>query len=314
MEIRKADEQEWNKFIKACPAATFFHSPQWHQVWQQYAGYGYEARMFEFESGRKALLPLSWKKRAKGLMKEYISSPAGTYGGFLVNELLSDAETKKLQDYIKGFALIQIRENPFQKILEDSFWTKSDFTQCIELNQTWEVISANMKNAQIERKVRIGERHFLKVRKIEFQEIKDYYKLYQLRREKWKFPTNNYQIELFELLQTKENVDFWGVFYKDRLVGGGPFFTTNSSHIVSWLSVCDPLKLHLKPYEYLYFNLIKIYKKKGFRWFDFNPSGGHEGVVKFKKGFGAEMRSAQLFVKQPKLLNKLSALNKKTGF
>ncbi len=310
MEIRKVDEQEWSSFAKACPTATFFHTPQWYQVWYEYAGYGYEARMFEFESGRKALLPLSWKKRAKGLLKEYLSSPAGTYGGFLIKEALSADEVEMLKKYITGFGSIQLRENPFQKIFNDSFWTKNDFTQSINLDQTWEVIKAKMKNAQIERKVRIGERHLLKVRKIEFQEINDYYRLYQLRREKWKFPTNNYRIELFELLQTKENVDFWGVFYKDRLVGGGPFFTINTNHIVSWLTVCDSLKLYLKPYEYLYCILIKMYKKNGFHWFDFNPSGGHEGVVKFKKGFGAEKLQANVYQMKSTNLNLVNKICK----
>jgi hypothetical protein len=39
-------------------------------------------------------------------------------------------------------------------------------------------------------------------------------------------------------------------------------------------------------------DVIRDACERGFRWFDFNPSGGHEGVAAFKRSFGAECRPA----------------------
>jgi hypothetical protein len=36
--------------------------------------------------------------------------------------------------------------------------------------------------------------------------------------------------------------------------------------------------------------MIEHYLGAGFAYYDFNPSGGHEGVVSFKSRFGAERR------------------------
>ena len=33
-----------------------------------------------------------------------------------------------------------------------------------------------------------------------------------------------------------------------------------------------------------------IFREKGYRFYDFGPSGGQDGVVRFKKAFGAEKR------------------------
>ena len=40
------------------------------------------------------------------------------------------------------------------------------------------------------------------------------------------------------------------------------------------------------------YEAIKDASERGITWFDFNPSGGHEGVWDFKKGFGAQAMPA----------------------
>ena len=45
---------------------------------------------------------------------------------------------------------------------------------------------------------------------------------------------------------------------------------------------------HLRPVNLLMCEIIKHSCDRGYSWFDFNPSGGHEGVTAFKKSFGAE--------------------------
>ena len=44
----------------------------------------------------------------------------------------------------------------------------------------------------------------------------------------------------------------------------------------------------VRPTNLLMYEAIKDACDRGYAWFDFNPSGGHEGVEAFKKNFGAQ--------------------------
>jgi lipid II:glycine glycyltransferase (peptidoglycan interpeptide bridge formation enzyme) len=45
----------------------------------------------------------------------------------------------------------------------------------------------------------------------------------------------------------------------------------------------------------LLYEVIKDACEQGYFWFDFNPSGGHEGVKSFKKGFGCSTLQSNLY-------------------
>jgi lipid II:glycine glycyltransferase (peptidoglycan interpeptide bridge formation enzyme) len=44
--------------------------------------------------------------------------------------------------------------------------------------------------------------------------------------------------------------------------------------------------------------MIRHAVEHGYRWFDFNPSGGHEGVQKFKARFGTVPLSCPMILHQ----------------
>ena len=52
----------------------------------------------------------------------------------------------------------------------------------------------------------------------------------------------------------------------------------------------------LRPINLLLSRAIASYSKQGFRFFDFNPSGGHEKVSDFKRHLGGVPVPAPLFV------------------
>ena len=45
--------------------------------------------------------------------------------------------------------------------------------------------------------------------------------------------------------------------------------------------------------------------EKGYRWFDFNPSGGHQGVARFKSYFGAQPLSCPVIRRSSKIMTSL---------
>ena len=57
----------------------------------------------------------------------------------------------------------------------------------------------------------------------------------------------------------------------------------------------------------LMYTAIEHACRNGYSWFDFNPSGGHEDVAAFKKGFGTVPLSAPMIVAQSRASSVLSA-------
>ena len=50
--------------------------------------------------GERALLPMSVRRGARGLVRSYHSSAAGTYGGWLTERPLSDEHADTLSNYL----------------------------------------------------------------------------------------------------------------------------------------------------------------------------------------------------------------------
>lgn len=290
MKVKKAHLSEWHDFVENCSSATFFHSISWYEIWQTYKGYAYQPFLIEFTSGSKVLVPLASYKILRGYLKRHISSPAGTYGGFLSPNKLKDFEIQQLAHWIKGFGGINITLTPFHESAWNISGASLDFTQIISLDQPWPRIKTEMKKGHILRKVRLAERNQLEFRKISREEVPSFHGVYLSRRGDWEKPSNNYSLALFELIYDKLHTDFWGVFHPDQTLIGGGIFLRQKGHVSSWLPVMLTAHLSLKPYEFLFFHCIRYYHAQGLRWFDFNPSGGHVGVVRFKAGFGAVQR------------------------
>lgn len=278
---------EWQDFVENCPAATFFHTFDWYEIWKVYKGYDYQPIIIEFKSGSRVFLPLASFKILRGHLKRHVSSPAGTYGGFLFQKRLQEFEIQKLAHWIKGFDGINITFTPFHEADWGVSHLPSDFTQIIPLGQSWLRIEKQMKKGRILRKVRKAKSNYLEFRRIRAEEVVMFHKVYVSRRSDWEKPSNDYSLKLFELLHNVTDTDFWGIYLPDGTLIGGGIFLRQKWHVSSWLPVALTKYLSLKPYEFLFFNCIQYYHTKGLKWFDFNPSGGHEGVVRFKSGFGA---------------------------
>ena len=58
-------------------------------------------------------------------------------------------------------------------------------------------------------------------------------------------------------------------------------------HVCYWHGAALDKYFALRPVNLLLFEIIKQASEQGHDWFDFLPSGKHEGVRKFKENFGA---------------------------
>ncbi len=310
MKVRQATIQEWWDFVNACPTATFFHTPDWYQVWEDYAGLRYEALIFHFNNGSKALLPFAWKYKMKGLYRSYQSSPAGTYGSVLSNNKLNQRAIDAIRKHINKLSCVVVRDNPLAPVHLGAN-CKNDFTQLILLSElNGDVTGAWSKNIQRNLKKSHAQRLIVKLAQSK-EDWMAYFNIYQQSLLRWgSSATSNYTWLLFENIHRLANQKcrLWLVQCKEDIVSGYLCFYHNR-HAVYWHGASTQTAFKLSAVPFLVRHVINDAKVRGFKYFDFNPSGGHEGVVKFKKGFGTVKSQANIFTFQKPSI----ALIKKLG-
>ena len=115
-----ATNAEWDYIWQGCDYSTYFHSREWAEIWENYTNGQMQPdpKLVIFTDGKTALLPLSYYRELKGLIKNYISSPAGTFGGWISEDelvtkhgfLLIDLLTKRLGNLVW-------RLNPYEPLV-----------------------------------------------------------------------------------------------------------------------------------------------------------------------------------------------------
>lgn len=307
--VRRTTDDEWNATWRTCSYATYFHSPEWSGIWRRYDPTKVTSvpRTITFSDGREVILPLSARHLRRGFPRTFLSSPAGTFGGWIGTQPLGAAHAECLLEYFRNeLRSVNLRQNPFDPLAIAAsgynHWTFRDFTQVIDYGVGLKRIHEVLRKNQIVRKYRQAERaHLTLVKVAKPAEVHRYSEIYATCRVRWgNRTTTAYDPKLFHLFDlASPHIDFWAVEKDGGIIAAGPFFKSGKNHVVSWLTLADPDYLSLKPYEFLYCNLIDHYGQKGFRYFDFNPSGGNEGVVKFKASFGTKMLPAHVLCLTP---------------
>ena len=83
------------------------------------------------------------------------------------------------------------------------------------------------------------------------------------------------------------HIKLWVAKYEDMVVAGALCFYSKN-HVVYWHGAADSDHFDKKPVNLLMYNAIEDACEHSYKWFDFNPSAGIEGVRNFKIGFGAK--------------------------
>ena len=275
MEINR---EQWKTAFEKSPNATFFHSPEWFEIWQKYDGWKIKIIYYHKEND-EVYIPFAYKNKLNGLFKFFLSSPTSIYGGGFTTQSPSRTPSPQILKWLKKHAWIRLVDNPFYPILPTSYPVGRGSTQLIDLDHSWEKIEHGMKKGRILAKVKKAEQNGLILKQLKATEIKSFFEIYSRMRTFWETPTNDYRLNLFHYLFHSPLVEFWGIYTKEgQLIGGGPFLKSNL-HVSSWLPVVLPEYRPQRPYEFFFFHLMKKFKKEGkLKWFDFNPSGGHAGV------------------------------------
>jgi hypothetical protein len=288
MRISKCPEALWHKVCQADKTCTFFQTPDWHRIAAAY--YGARCHPFLFKwSSAKAVLPLLHTRK---VLFDYYSSPFGTYTDLISENSLS--QQQQLQ--VKLFFLkknIDLFSSPFSI----SSLSLPDFqereTHVVDLGKiSEEKIFKKWKKGHKDN-LRMGLKKGVNVRLAESRnDLKKYYKLYQILCSHWgKHASVTYPFSLYEMIWdtiiSKQKGLLWMAEWKGELISAVIAFYHNK-YAVAWNSAANPDHSKLYANQVIYHAIIADAKRRGYKIFDFNPSHGLEGVIKFKEGFGTE--------------------------
>ncbi len=293
-EFRRVTDPEWDAAWEECDSATYFHSREWAEVWGAYTN-GFiqpSPRWALFSDHKTALLPLSRTRSYKGLVSHYLSSPGGTFGGWLCKPDLTLAHKRLLADYLTcRLGNLVWRMNPYETFIDHPCADmREDQTDVLDLTTGIDGLFRRWSKGHrsaVHKAIKQG----VKVRTaVALNDWETYFQLYQSSLKRWaEKASSRYEWSFFRTMYNlrSSHAKLWLACFNNVLVAGALCFYSKR-HVVYWHGAALEDYFHLRPMNLLLYEAIRDGCERGYRWFDFNPSGGHDGVRAFKKSFATQ--------------------------
>lgn len=315
--LRTATPAEWDAAWEGCETATFFHSSEWAGVWHSWTAGKYvpAPRRVEFEDGTRAVIAASVRKGRVGFASLSELSPASTFGGWVSTDALGPAHAAELARAILALSpRVRWRLNPYDS-LSASITAPvllDDTTQVVELSSDFDAVFHQWDQGQ-RQKVAQARRAGLEVRlAADAADWKAYFDAYQDSLRRWGARTTSaYPWRLFETLcaLASPRIRLWVAALDGRVIAGVLCLYARR-HVAYWHGAAVEEHMKKRPMNLLLHAAMEDACARGFRWFDFNPSGGHESVRAFKEGFGVVTKSAPVVGRDTALARIVSRLLK----
>ncbi|NUM44916.1 MAG: GNAT family N-acetyltransferase [Anaerolineales bacterium] len=317
----------WWEVARACAYATFFHTPLWHQlITMTYPGCRDITPSVVLANGTRAVLPLLEDSSPSNRLPIRFSTFAGCYGGVVADGPIEGREGETAVSHLFQTAVswrisrFKCLSNPFAPVetLPQSLpKIRDDFTHILALEPDYETIFARFTKGH-RSSIRKGQRMGVSVRLAEtLEDYQAYYQTYEDSLRRWgERASSHYPWRLFEngfalAQQYPDNIRLWVAEAEGRILGGAWVFYWQR-HAVWWHGAVLEDFFAYNPSNVLQDAIIRDACARGYRYYDFNPSGGYEGVIRFKRHHGAEEWPLSRYEYQPPLFRLSRAL--KTRF
>jgi len=288
--VRPARAGEWDSIWEACEYATFFHSREWSEIWSVYSKGRWrpDPRWLTFSDGRQALLPLASRKQLQGLGRRYVSSPGGTFGGWISADALSAEHGEALVHWLTHkLGRLEWRLNPYDPLAHqlEVPVTTLDETHAVDLSPGFDALRCG--GAKVKKALREGVTIGVAASEGDWR---SYFGIYEESLRRWgEQASSQYRWELFDDIRRRESprIKLWLARFQNRVIAGALCFYARR-HAVYWHGAALEAHFQLRPVNLLMHEAIRDACERGCAWFDFNPSGAHEGVKAFKKSLGGQ--------------------------
>lgn len=305
-QIDTPSREIWSCTWADCSYATFFHGPEWAETWERFTGGKTRpaARRFRFSDGTCAILPLSFEERLAGMLNRYVASPQGTFGGWISADELRIEHALLLTKWLMddcGSSLVW-RLNPYDPLvftagIAREIECRPDHTNAIRLSVGIDDIQQKLKNGYRKDIRKATQRGHIRIEPATtIEEWKAYYTVYEDTLRRWGHSLSmGYPWALFQTLFELQspNITLWLGRYEGEIVSGELCFYSQKQ-VVSWHAAT--LEKHLRSHvaKVQIFRILEDSCRRGYAWFDFNPSAGLAGVKTFKESFNAEALPAPM--------------------
>ncbi|MUV59841.1 peptidoglycan bridge formation glycyltransferase FemA/FemB family protein [Halobacterium sp. CBA1126] len=289
------DWRAWWNIAQSDSTATFFHSPLWAKV-AEATGCD-PAPQFPSTGQRDAVFPAvrettSVSKLGATLNISILHSTfAGCYGGIIAKDNATDAgefyqEVKDMAD------VVNVVGNPLRSEFDLDWDSSEDFTQILDLSGGMDEVENGFTKSR-QKGIDAARDKGVTVREANSEsDWKTYFEAYQDSLERWDNPTSNYDWPIFERIydlgqEYPDHISLKLACVEGNIASGAIIFSWNQ-HVDYWHGASFSEYFDYNPNDLLQYSIIEDAIDAGYRWYDFNPSGGHEGVIQFKSEFGPE--------------------------
>ena len=301
--LHNLSQSFWWDVARGCEYATFFHTPLWHRLaCETFPDYEDCSVGAICENGIRMVLPvLQTNRAARGLLRNVTSTFAGCYGGIIADGPVPGAAAAELfgavlkwdvaEFHLSGNPRLPPTAAPRLPRVEE----RDDFTHILELGGDLDAMISGFSRghtSSLHKGIRMGVQARLA------QTADDYrafYGAYEDSLRRWgERATNRYPWRLFEnvfrLSQAyPQHVKLWLAEVEGKTIAGALAFYWNG-HIAGWHSAAHADYFDYCPNNVLHTEIIREGLEQGYRYYDFSPSGGHEGSARFKERFGADRK------------------------
>ncbi len=289
LELSELDRQRWEELLSVSPAATFFHTAEWAQLWQE--SYSFFKSYFLVDIGAggayRAGLPFVM---AKKLLTGYYSMPMGSYGGAVGREAFADLPLYHhwlgTTRGIKRERLVLTSPTEIPALVDLGFRVKRSSTLVAEglhsgrLEEGW---SAKTKN-----EIRYALTSGLNVELV--QDAKDARRCFELAGKK--HPKSFYTAEFYRtmlkiLLPTGRL--FWPMAYRGGTPAGFQIYFAFKNEWFYWGAAYEPRFSRTRPGYFLFYHAFRRAKEKNAERLNFGATPpGASGVRFFKSRLGGK--------------------------
>lgn len=285
----------WRDICDRSDATTFFHTKIWADLLSRtFPHWKVEPVALEFASGNGVVVPLM---RRRGFIYDYRESMLpGVYGGPIFKCSPTPDETSILWSVLDKYSSITVCGNPFST--ETAFPAENRralHTHVLDLTEGASQVTKGFRKGH-HANISAARRQGVQIEVAEnLADVNAYFDVYQNSLHRWGQRATGFYPQrlfhnLFQLPEYGREVKLWLARHSNRVVAGGWIFYCGR-HAVYWHGALHAEHMSHHPVHLMLAEAIAAAAADGFRWFDFNPSGGFTGVEHFKRGFGAEQRA-----------------------
>jgi CelD/BcsL family acetyltransferase involved in cellulose biosynthesis len=298
--LKKIPDDFWWEVARNCSYATFYHTPIWKELAERtYPGF-YQDETFGaiLPSGVRVVFPMISTRR-RGPLRWLLSTFEGCYGGFIADGPVSPAEAAAIYDHACSLTTytFHMLDNPIAPPIPDTVTAKlsavvHETNYTLTLDGDFATIFSRFSRTR--RNVyRGGIRKGVQTRlAASLDDYRAYFASYRDAIDRWgESESYGYSWSFFEHIYAlsqiyPEHVTLWLMIVNGQIVGGKCVFYWNQQ-VATWSGTAhrDFLDYGVIPVGDT--EIIRDAVARGFRYVDFSTCGGLQGMIDYKRRFGA---------------------------